>query len=848
MYRLCVISLFVIGAYFANAQTIIKNPDVGYSTVKNLVLKSIELTDSSTVLSFRYQNATASWIFFPKETYIQALGGEKLFIKSAKGIPLNKSYTMPDSGVVNYQLIFESVAEDVTHIDYGEANSGGNWFLYDIQMRPDLLEHVLPKNLMGNWSNTSTGVWEYGFYKKKALVNSEVWDYKDYQGSVKKGILVLSKGKKELTLFCKKGKDENYQIGISKQNLQAYTPEVLTRTIKDRAKYALPVFKNDTAIYSGYIKGYTSRIGKKTGTVYVNNILTGNQDSYLIEINEDGTFEVKIPCYYPHRVFLRSFGAGNSVFLEPGKKLFQVIDGSPKEPLFMGELAELNSDLLSLDKLRLFNYFEVQKKVLDMDLAAYKAYFTDLMEQEFDGLEKLNKAGKISSKAYQVRKFDIEYMYKSQMMDYNMTYESAYRKKHEIPRTQRTLDIENETPDVAYCDFINPEMVNNPLAVISTDFDSFYNRLKYLPFLRKRGSSYNHHDLLVELAENGHSFTEEEMELIEKIKGLNILKEESGQQAFEEKYNQRFMDFYMKHRTVFGAFLKENSDYNASQLEAYFENEGIEFTDEDRELFEAQEKNKESEYSAVAKEFFAENGDLIRMLNESKRQDIQQLMKSKAKGERNEALKNEFGIEPGLATDVFWSEDICRGVIEEMTPLSDEMLEAYVADFEAPFIGDYVKRMNEQTIMKLELNKKKGGSVLNDVPKTEGEKLFAAIVEKYKGKVILVDFWATWCGPCRSSITRIKPLKDELAGQDVAFVYVTNQTSPENTYKNMIPDIKGEHYRLSQDEWNYLSQQFNISGIPHYTLVGKDGKVINPHLSHGMSNAALKSLFLKHMK
>jgi hypothetical protein len=92
-----------------------------------------------------------------------------------------------------------------------------------------------------------------------------------------------------------------------------------------------------------------------------------------------------------------------------------------------------------------------------------------------------------------------------------------------------------------------------------------------------------------------------------------------------------------------------------------------------------------------------------------------------------------------------------------------------------------------------------------------------------------------------SGIKRIAPLKEEMKNDDVVFLYITNQTSPTVTWENAITNIKGEHYRVSADEWNYLSEKFKISGIPHYALVGRNGKVVKPKLRPN-SNDRLKGI------
>jgi hypothetical protein len=71
-----------------------------------------------------------------------------------------------------------------------------------------------------------------------------------------------------------------------------------------------------------------------------------------------------------------------------------------------------------------------------------------------------------------------------------------------------------------------------------------------------------------------------------------------------------------------------------------------------------------------------------------------------------------------------------------------------------------------------------------------------------------------------------KALQKELAGKDVVFLYIglsCSKRSWENTIKET--GIEGEHYFANENDGKLLSQKFNISGIPRYILVGKDGKV-----------------------
>lgn len=128
------------------------------------------------------------------------------------------------------------------------------------------------------------------------------------------------------------------------------------------------------------------------------------------------------------------------------------------------------------------------------------------------------------------------------------------------------------------------------------------------------------------------------------------------------------------------------------------------------------------------------------------------------------------------------------------------------------------------------------GVVINENPKNDtsmqdtrnsGEDdMLNVMMQNYKGKVVLIDLWATWCAPCINAIRNFEKMKPQFANKDVVFLYLADESSPYDAWSKMIPGIKGEHFRLSGDMLAGIRRRYKLNGIPAYIIVNKDGKVV----------------------
>jgi len=105
---------------------------------------------------------------------------------------------------------------------------------------------------------------------------------------------------------------------------------------------------------------------------------------------------------------------------------------------------------------------------------------------------------------------------------------------------------------------------------------------------------------------------------------------------------------------------------------------------------------------------------------------------------------------------------------------------------------------------------------------------FEHFIKHHKGKVIYVDFWASWCLPCMKEMTELPALYAATLGKDVVFLYINLDQNKEYWQKAVKwGDLRGYHFNAwVEGQPNDLTDYLEIISLPQYILINKKGEIV----------------------
>ncbi len=94
----------------------------------------------------------------------------------------------------------------------------------------------------------------------------------------------------------------------------------------------------------------------------------------------------------------------------------------------------------------------------------------------------------------------------------------------------------------------------------------------------------------------------------------------------------------------------------------------------------------------------------------------------------------------------------------------------------------------------------------------------------FAGKVVLIDFWATWCGPCRLQAAYLEKLHQELAGSDVQFLAI-DSGEDEATVRRYV-ERNPFPYPVLLDPQDAVGRRYGIVGLPTVIIIDRQGQLV----------------------
>jgi thiol-disulfide isomerase/thioredoxin len=651
----------------------------------------------------------------------------------------------------------------------------------------------LPLQLNGNWFlQANTNEWVVGFYDKLVYFQNDFWQYKVVAKKENDIQLLLQKGKKSFALPVSITSDSTIKV--------TYNATILLLTNKRRRMAAwnddemLQSQKagKDTVLIKGYVDN-RSLTSKKLIEFRFNNVILGNIVVQTSQVDKDGQFNIRIPLRVPCAEMTIEFGrVFEYVFMRPGDTAIVYFDLLPyADAKTNDEIRNTNCNMVVAGTMGAFNN-EYR------DYKWYKKRWDDDVEQ----VKMIHESDQNKYREYELSK--------KRFADSLMT---AYRAQFAMSNLLLKMIQETNKYHLANS-LYRYRWLHEPDKEVSLStgylnlLDSFAADDKYAPL-----AAYEY-----------DGFIRERLNMVTR----------------EHLWNSKKADSFV---TV-NSSLTKSLEYVQEHDKALTE-----------ELIKSIDSLKQSGASLTGSRgsfsIFIPARDSAE--TQRKMQQYEPLLRYLDESDYWAYSYSRMDLLYGLSQiDSLFPRGICRDYLighyiysyflkpRRLNPYDDVLnkLKTICSD---TTIYTIISKENLQ--IKQEFDAQTYESLLALGSSEAKETYINKIARENKGKVIYIDIWATWCGPCIEQFPYSKELQKHFEGKPVAFIYLCAD-SDKNKWQSSIKKygLSGQHFLLNSDEISLMRARYDFSSYPRYMIVNKDGRLVSSNSLRPQNKEALISI------
>lgn len=101
------------------------------------------------------------------------------------------------------------------------------------------------------------------------------------------------------------------------------------------------------------------------------------------------------------------------------------------------------------------------------------------------------------------------------------------------------------------------------------------------------------------------------------------------------------------------------------------------------------------------------------------------------------------------------------------------------------------------------------------------------------GEVIVLSFWASWCGPCRKELPQLEGLQRVAEEKRLGLQVVAVNIEDRETFRKIAPKLGAIHLKLVNERNKRSATAYGVKGIPHLVIIGRDGRIVKIHVGYG---------------